>query len=67
MKPIPIGQLTEAVRTGKPTIHYKINGGHIEMHTFAGSDFVWIWDDSGETCRIHNPTLAEAIRERCEG
>jgi hypothetical protein len=67
MKPIPIGELTKAVRTGKPIVQYKIDAGPIEMHTFSGSDFVWIENSDGETERTRNPTLAEAIRERCEG
>jgi hypothetical protein len=66
MKPIPIGELTKAVQTGKPIVQYKIDAGPIEMHTFSGSNFVWIENGYGKTERIFNPTLAEAIRKRCE-
>jgi hypothetical protein len=66
MKPIPIGELTEAVRTGKPSIQYKIDAGSYEVRTFQGADFIWIVEGA-EMIQVHNPTLAEAIRERCEG
>ena len=66
MKPIPIEELTEAVKAGTPIVVCKVKTSRLEMLTYASCDFVWVETEDGEKFRIVNPTLAEAIRERCE-
>jgi hypothetical protein len=67
MNPIPIGELTEAVKAGTPIVVYKVKTNRLEMLTYESCDFVWVETEDGEKFRIINPTLAEAIHERCEG
>ncbi len=67
MKPIPIGELTEAVRTGKVRIEYRVATKRLELFTYGAIEYVWVQKGDDEKQCIHNPTLAEAIRERCEG
>jgi hypothetical protein len=67
MKPIPIGELTDAVRKGRARIEYRVAIKHLELFTYESIDYVWIKRGNEEAQCIHNPTLAEAIRERCEG
>lgn len=67
MKPVSIGAMAEAVKAGYPTVKYQVEIVNALVWTFGNSSFVHVLVNGAEFSEyVENPTLAEAIRERCD-